>query len=775
MTESVQADSDGGRGDRAHRSLPATGYAVKITLGGRVQGVGYRPFVYRLAKEHSVTGHVRNRLGEVDVVACGRPGVLTQFRKELIERAPPLSRPEVVKLLPVDTEPFEDFRIVASRLDAEARVYVPADYFMCEDCDRELHDRDDRRYRYPFINCTQCGPRYTLIEALPYDRANTTMAGFPLCPACEAEYHDPGDRRFHAEPVSCPECGPTLTLETVDGVRDDVHDHDTDALLADTVRRLRDGRIVAVKGVGGYHLMCDAGRADAVEVLRRRKRRAEKPLAVMIPVEGADGLDRVRSCVDLHGNEAAALKSPQRPIVLATKRPDSEVADNVAPGLDELGVFLPYSPLHQLLLEQFGGPLVATSGNLSGEPVMTDNVETSRRLAGVADAFLHHDRPIVRPADDSVYRRIGPSVRPVRLGRGAAPRELQLPYRQEQPLLAVGGQMKGTVALAWDNRVVVSPHIGEMDTARSLDVFEQVVASLQALYAVRAERVVCDAHPRYATHRWANRQSLPVETVWHHHAHASALAGERALPGYWLTFVWDGVGLGDDGTLWGGEAFHGKPGHWRRVASLKTFRLPGGDRAALEPWRSAAALHWECGRSWSDCPDAGGFARSAWDRDVNCPRTSAAGRLFDAAAALILGRTHTSFDAQGPMYLESLCRTRREPVYTSLHRGPDGLWCSDWTPLLDLMTDAARSARFRAETFHSSMALALLQQARRVRDEYPVEQVGLTGGVFQNRFLTEHVVDLLVRNGFRVCLPRRLPCNDAALSYGQAVDVAARR
>ena len=545
------------------------------------------------------------------------------------------------------------------------------------------------------------------------------------------------------------------------------------AALAAAVDRLRAGHIVAVKGIGGFHLMCDARDVEAVASLRRRKHRPDKPLAVMFPPDGADGLDVMRRYVSLHGNESAALKSPQRPIVLAQKRVGTDLADNIAPGLGELGVFLPYSPLHQLLLEDFAGPLVATSGNISGEPVLTDNREARRRLADVADAFLHHDRPIVRPADDPVYRRIAHGVRPLRIGRGSAPRELELPGWQDTPVLAVGGHMKGTVALSWDNRVVVSPHIGEMDSPRSLAVFEQVAESLQSLYGVRAERIVCDAHPDYTTHRWANRQSLPVETVWHHHAHASAVAGELNLPGSWLVFAWDGVGLGEDGTLWGGEALYGKPGGWRRVGSLKPFRIPGGERAGREPWRSAAALHWECGRTWAECPDEQGLARAAWDRDLNCAKTSAAGRLFDAAAALIARQTRVSFEAQGPMVLESLCRSRQEPVYTSLHRNSDGIWRSDWTPLLDMMTDSSRSAACRAEAFHSSMALVLLQQARRVRDEYEIEQIGLCGGVFQNRVLSELAVDLLDRNGFRVHMPTSLPGNDAALSFGQAVEIAA--
>jgi hydrogenase maturation protein HypF len=752
-----------------HRAFPGAS-TVKLTLCGHVQGVGFRPFVYRLAHEHGLTGYVQNRLGEVVIVATGRPEILKRFRDDLIQAAPPLAQPQIVEVASADSPDLDDFEIITSSATVDARVYVPADSFMCNDCKRDLHDPDDRHFRYPFINCTQCGPRYTLIEALPYDRPNTSMAGFPMCPECEKEYRDPYDRRFHAEPVSCPICGPALSLE----YQGEALQLAPKAVLAKAMELLRIGQIIAVKGIGGYHLICDARNDHSVNLLRKRKARPDKPLAVMFPIDGADGLDRVRRHVILDEDEAALLKCPQRPIVLARKNSGTYLAESIAPGLRELGIILPYSPLHQLLLEDFDGPLVATSGNLSGEPVLTDNTEASQRLTNIADAFVHHNRPIVRPADDSVYRKIANGLRPIRIGRGAAPRELTMPIHQQQPTLAVGGHMKGTVALSWEDRVVVSPHIGEMDSPRSLVVFEEVAVALQSLYGVQAERIVCDAHPGYTTHRWARTQPLPVEAVWHHHAHASAVAGEKPMSGRWLVFTWDGVGFGEDGNLWGGEALLGKPGEWHRVASLKPFQLPGGERAGREPWRSAAALHWECGSEWRNCPDDDGLARAAWEKGLNCPQTTAMGRLFDAAAALITNTNNVSFEAQGPMQLESLCRTRREPVHTSLYRKKKDVWRSDWSPLLPMISDETKDPAYRAEVFHSSIAWLLLQQARTVREQFAVDQVGLSGGVFQNRFLTEFITDLLEHDGFEVILPSVLPCNDAALSFGQAVEVAAR-
>jgi len=754
----------------ATHAVPHQTRAFRFVLSGHVQGVGFRPFVYRLAREHGLTGRVQNKLGEVEVIAAGPVESLRKFEEDLINRAPPLARPSIDEVADVDAVVSNSFEISVSSTQANAHIFVPQDYFMCDDCRRELHDADDRRYRYPFINCTQCGPRYTLIEALPYDRPNTSMASFPLCTECNKEYLDPGDRRFHAEPVACPICGPELSF----------HDNrDTDTVFANAaldaaISTLRWGEIIAVKGIGGYHLMCDARDSTVVDELRLRKHRPEKPLAVMFPLAGEDGLDAVREHVELTADEATLLASPARPIVLATKREGSNLAGNIASGLTEIGAFLPYSPLHQLLLEEFGGPLVATSANISGEPVLTENEQVEKRLANVFDACLHHDRPIVRPADDPVFRSIAGRMRPFRMGRGCAPVELELPWRQQRPVLAVGGHMKGAVALSWDDRVVVSPHIGEMDSPRSLAVFEQVTKDLQELYGVEAEHIVCDAHTGYITHKWARDQGLPVDKIYHHAAHASALAAEHALSGRWLIFTWDGVGLGEDGTLWGGEALLGEPGAWQRVCSLRPFRPPGGERAGREPWRSAAALHWTCGRTWASSPDTEGLAQSAWRNSLNSPETSAAGRVFDAAAALITGKTHVSFEAEGPMLLEALCQAPATPVELPLNKHTDDIWRGDWEPLLDVMADDSRSQALRAEVFHSSMAQLVLRQAQKVRDESKVDQVGLCGGVFQNRVLTEQAVELLQQDGFRVSLATLLPCNDAALGFGQAAEWAAR-
>jgi len=734
-------------------------------IGGRVQGVGFRPFIYRLAREYGLSGWVQNRVGEVEVCTEGPAPAQERFAAALARRAPPLSSPRLLAMESITVSRFTDFTIRASDAAGTARIHVPPDYFTCNDCLAELEDPSDRRYRYPFINCTQCGPRYTLIQALPYDRPNTTMAGFELCVPCRAEYENPADRRFHAEPVACPQCGPQPEF-----VRPGVCRLEHAIALPACVDAFRAGQIIAVKGIGGYHLMCDACNDTAVARLRERKPRPHKPLAVMFPAPVDDPLRVVCAAVRLGDAESALLGSPMRPIVLAAQHPESPLSHLIAPGLCEVGVMLPYSPLHHLLLNAFGGPLVATSANISGEPVLTENAAVEQRLGHVAEAFLQHNRPIERPADDPVYRFIAGKARPLRPGRGGTPLERALPFTLARPVLAVGGHMKNTVALAWEDRIVVSPHIGDMGTPRSLAVFEQTIRDLQSLYRVRAEAVVCDAHPGYVTTHWAERSGLQIHRVFHHHAHAAVACEADPAAGDCLVFTWDGVGYGEDGTLWGGEALLGHPGNWRRVACLRPFHLPGGERAGREPWRSAAALCWETGQDWPQLPPGTAPLQQAWRRRLNAPQTTAAGRLFDAAAALTGLCFQASFEGQGPMELEAVCDTTADPVELPLTRDAAGLWIADWAPLLPRLLDDACPVARRAADFHASLAAMLLQQARRIREEHGIARIGLSGGVFQNRRLTEQAVAWLEQAGFAVMFPKDIPVNDAGLSFGQVIE-----
>jgi hydrogenase maturation protein HypF len=746
--------------------------AQRWLIGGRVQGVGFRPFVYRLAHFYELTGWVRNRGGDVEIHAEGPSERLQLFGEGLFLRAPPAAAARLLEVRAAQSERNDRFQILSSAPSEILHVHVPVDLFTCDECLAELGDATARRYRYPFINCTQCGPRYTLIRAMPYDRPNTTLDQFMLCPACAAEYADPLDRRFHAQPLACAACGPVLYWRESGRI---IRGNAT--ALAAALAALRDGRIVAMRGVGGYHLLCDAANENTVARLRDRKGRPAKPLAVMLPWRGDDGLEYARTLVRLSALQAAALCDSVRPIVLAARNGHGSLAESVAPGLGELGVMLPYSPLHQLLLADFGGAIVATSGNLSGEPVLTEPEAVESRLAQVADGFLHHNRPIARPADDPVVRAIAGVVRPLRLGRGSAPIELNLPVRTSVPILAVGAYMKTTVALAWDERVVVSPHIGELASPRGREVFAQVAHDLQQLYGVRAECIAHDAHPGFPNTRWARDTGLPTHAIWHHCAHASAVAGEYPSDTPLLCFTWDGVGLGPDGTLWGGEALLGRPGAWRRVASWRPFRLPGGESAAREPWRSALGLSWESGLLW---PEGASLSepllRAAWERGLNAPTTTSVGRLFDAAAALVGSCLRASFEGQAPMILEALCNDAvapGAPVALPLDCDSRGIWRSDWAALLPALLDTRANPAARAAMFHASLAHALCRQALAVREQTGVSLVGLCGGVFQNRGLTEQAQALLTAAGFEVLIPERLPVNDAAISFGQVIETVA--
>ena len=860
--------------------------ALHILITGRVQGVGFRPFVSRIANQYKLSGWVLNRSGEVEIRVEGLPQNLEAFQRALVEQAPPLAKPNPPVCTAVPWEGLCGFVIKHSEAGQGGNLHIPPDYFVCDDCLAEMQDPTERRYRYPFINCTQCGPRYTLIDRLPYDRPNTAMGSFQLCPACRAEYENPLDRRYHAQPLACAECGPKLrfrqpcrpeinnTVELsrhtgrdcrypehreVNGdcppwplgsgnpCRNDVQEPVSTALglggisgsliqrqafkiplnppfakgeaakaplnppfakgeavkvplnlpfvkgeavnspallditgnqaaLDACLDALGKGLIVAVKGVGGYHLLCDATDNAAVDRLRCLKHRPDKPLAVLLPRRGTDGLDYVRTVADPETSELELLSSPLRPIVLMRKRRDATpLAEAIAPGLNEVGLMLAYSPLHHLLIDAFDAPLVATSANISGEPVLTDSVEVERRLGQVADAFLHHDRPIRRPADDSVFMRIAGKLRPLRLGRGLAPVEIALPFELQKPLLAVGSDLKNTVALGFGNRIVVSSHIGDLGTVRSGEVFERVIADLQSLYQINPAAIVCDAHPDYRSSRWARSRQIPIIRVFHHHAHASALAGEYGLMAQeMLVFTWDGVGLGEDRTLWGGEALSGCPGSWRRVGSMRPFRLLGGDKASREPWRCGLALCLEMGMAWESWPKNTELLVHAWERQLNCPVSSSVGRLFDAAAALTGLSMDASFEGKAAMRLEALSEPIDGFIELPLQRDGAGLWRGDWGPLLPMLLDNTLSVIERGSLFHASIAGLIVAQAVKIREGQGLNKVGLTGGVFQNRLLTEQAASLLEQQGFEVYLPTEIPANDAGISYGQIIEAAAQ-
>jgi hydrogenase maturation protein HypF len=741
--------------------------ARHIKIAGRVQGVGFRPFVKNLADRLKLSGWVRNTAGEVEIWAQGHIDSLNEFEQQLINKPPPLAIPiqPISKL--VTATSLDTFTILPSISSNINQGHLPPDYFICDDCLAEMRDKNQRRYHYPFINCTQCGPRYTLIKQLPYDRPNTSMATFPLCSACRKDYENPFDRRFHAQPLACPICGPTLLF-----CQPDKKEINNNALaLNAAVKALKAGLVVAVKGIGGYHLLCSATSEATVLELRQRKNRQFKPFAIMLPWSGKDGLDYVRQYTDPSAKETALLINPIRPIVLVQKRLNTDLAESIAPGMSELGILLPYSPLHHLLLDNYSGALIATSANISNEPILTDQEQVESRLVHIADVFLHHNRPILRPADDSIYRVIADLPQPIRISRGIAPLELELPFTLVKPLLAVGGQMKNTIALAWDNRVVISPHIGDLSSPRSQQVFEQTIKDLTFLYGVKLTYCICDAHPNYTASRWAESSGLIVHKVFHHHAHASALVAEHKIDEPLLVFTWDGNGYGEDGTLWGGEGFYGKPGNWQRVSSFRPFRLPGGEKAGREPWRSGLALCWENEEEWHDCPTETSLLKEAWKKQINSPFSSSVGRLFDGAAALIGILNYSDFEGHAPMCLETVgSKLTNRGIKLPLYFDSNDLWLSDWAPLLTPLQNKSLSMEERSNLFHASMALTLVQQAKKIRAEKYINVVGLSGGVFQNKRLTEYVNTLLQAEGFKVLMSKYIPSNDAGISFGQIIE-----
>ncbi len=752
---------------------PAAALDLLFRVRGTVQGVGFRPFVHRLARRHELRGWVRNDGEGVLVRAAGEASAVEAFAAALAADAPPAARVEAVERSRPDASTPSlggSFVVDASTgTEGPAATAVPADLGLCADCRRELLDPADRRHRYPFINCTQCGPRYSLIERLPYDRERTTMRAFRLCPDCRREYDDPADRRFHAEPNACPTCGPRLALTDPSGARLAADD---DALRA-TADALRAGRIVAVKGLGGYHLMADAGAGPVVAELRRRKHREEKPLAVMFP-----DLAAARAAVELSAAAERLLTSPAAPIVLAPRRAEAPLAPAIAPGNPWVGVLLPSTPLHVLLLAAFGGPLVATSANLSEEPLCTDNAEARVRLAGIADLFLEHDRPIARPVDDSVVR-LTRHGRPLllRRARGHAPAPLALPGRLDGVALCVGAHLKSTVALAAGDRAVVSPHLGDLGNAATQALFERTAAMLSALHGLRPTRVVHDKHPDYASTLHARRTGLPALAVQHHLAHVLAcLLDNRAAPDDVLGVAWDGTGAGEDGTVWGGEFLLLRDGRATRFARLRPFRLPGGEAAVRDIRRIVLGLGHETGcfapaaARLGVPPTETAVLGRMLAQGLNAPVCTSAGRLFDAAGALLGVCAANRFEGQAPLQLEAAAG--REPLAGEALPFPvrpcaDGsaVLEVDWEPAFLRLLEAPGPAAATAAAFHRGLAAAIADVARAAG----AGRVALTGGCFQNALLHDLADAALASAGFTVLAHRELSPNDNSISAGQAL------
>lgn len=741
---------------------------------GAVQGVGFRPFVARAARSVGVRGWVRNRRGGVEVVAAGSRAQLEQLEAILMDFDCDL---EIIAIQIQGHTPSitqSDFSILPSADDYEVVDHVPLDQGLCDACEHEMLCVENRRYGYELIGCAKCGPRYAGLVDAPFDRERTVFASFVACSLCLAEYSDPVNRRFHAQTIACSQCGPNVFCRLGDQTL--LH---ANAALDATAKLLRNGAIVAVKGVGGYHLLCDAGDEDAIERLRRRKHRLAQPFAVMYTLEQ---LEHAGDAFIISKQEWRALRGGARPVVLLKRREvggGGTIALNVAPRLSRLGVVLPYTGVHLALLRKVGAPLVATSANLSGQPMPISERAAEHGLSGVADAFLHHDREIVRRVDDSVVYFLGDTRRVLRLGRGESPLELMLPACVHKPLLAVGGHQRSSVALAWDNRVVVSPHVGDLNSVAGVDAFTEMIMQLQSLYRVAAETVVCDAHPGYASTLWAKRQSIPVVQVFHHVAHAETVCYGCAEIENTLVFAWDGMGLGQDGTLWGGEALITQNGQWKRFGSIRPFRLLGAEMTARQPWRIAAALLWsehkDLPSDWLEDSRMSRMLHQAWSAGFNAPWCSSVGRLFDAASVMLGLVRETSYDGEAAMRLE--CAAGEVDLDASewpLTCDGHGVWRSDWQGLLPMLCESTLTISQRAQRFHGALVNVIKSQANLARRLLGVRRVGLAGGVFQNALLIHAAEEQLRRNGFEVLNSPPVPINDGGLALGQILHVSRR-
>ncbi len=762
----------------ASSALAQTVARRAVRIRGAVQGVGFRPFVWRLAHELELAGWVRNDPSGVAIEVQGQTDKLEGFVARLAREAPPLARIDAIETRALRADAGQDFRIVASGA-GRTNTGFAADTAICADCLAELLDPQDRRYRHAFINCTNCGPRYTISRALPYDRANTSMAAFALCPACGKEYVEPGSRRFHAQPNACPDCGAALAL--ADHAGTPLYEGD---VVAAALARLRRGEIVAVKGLGGFHLACDARNAAALARLRARKSREEKPFAVMVAATAS-----LANLAEVGPAQAALLEARERPIVLLQKKAacDAQLA-GIAPGVAWLGAMLPCTPLQYLLFHEAAGRpdgcgwlaeaqplvLVMTSANRGGEPLAASNAEALQRLGAVADAFVLHDRDIVARCDDSVLRADAHGTAFIRRARGYTPAPIRL-ARRGPPVLALGGHLKNTVCVTRGDEAFLSPHVGDLDSAASRRALEETVEHLLRTLEVEPALVAHDLHPDYYSSRYAasfaGRHGLPLVVVQHHHAHIAAVAAEHRLRAPLLGLALDGAGLGDDGGIWGGELLRVQAGMAQRIAHVRALRLPGGDRAAREPWRMAASALYELGRASEIEPRyaaRGGAALAQMlARGLNSPPTSSAGRWFDAAAGLLGVRDTCSYEGQAAMLLEGLAEAHGPvaPLADAYRIDADGS-----LDLLPLLAHLARpqDSGYGAALFHSTLAVALAHWVRAASARTGIHNIVFGGGCFMNRVLAANLREALQGAGLNVFEARQAPPNDGGLALGQA-------
>jgi hydrogenase maturation protein HypF len=760
---------------------------VRAHVAGTVQGVGFRPFVYRLAADLGLGGWVLNDGRGVVIEVEGSPEAVDELLVRLREQAPPLAAIEAVRVESAAPTGERGFRILESERGGPPEALVSPDFATCAECLAEVFDPADRRHRYPFTNCTNCGPRFSIVRGVPYDRPLTTMAGFEMCERCRAEYEDPLDRRFHAQPNACPDCGPRARLVGADGA--ELGGTPGGDAVEAAAALLRSGSVLAVKGIGGYHLACLAVDERAVATLRARKRREARPLALM-----AADLEAARPLVELTATEEELLADRARPIVVARRRAGAEIAPSVAPGCPDLGLMLAYSPLHHLLLADVGAPLVMTSGNVSDEPMAYVDDDARERLGRIADAFLVHDRPICVRTDDSVLRAVGPDLRPaplmLRRSRGHVPASISLPLVARRPMLGCGAELKSTFCLARGDRAWVGHHIGDLRNWDTLSSFRDGVAHFERLFGVEPQVVAHDLHPDYLSTGYAlEREGVQLVAVQHHHAHLAACLAEHGEPGPAVGAIFDGSGYGPDGTVWGGELLVGDLRGYERAGFLFPVRLPGGDAAAQEPWRMACA--WLAAAFDTQRPPpparlALRIERRSWDgvcelvnTGLRSPLTTSAGRLFDAVAALCGLNARVTYEGQAATELESAASVGAGEDYEMdvIDAGGEGPVIVDPRATVraisaDLDTGAEPAAI--GARFHAALAAATAEACALVARRRGIDLAVLSGGVFQNRLLVERTAELLTSAGLRVLVPQLLPPNDGGISYGQVAVACAQ-
>ncbi len=743
----------------------------RIHISGIVQGVGFRPFVYRLAQQCGLAGFVRNNTEGVLIEVEGAAAMLQAFRHRLATETPP--RAHMLQLAVEEMPPAGDseFIIVASERDRPAQAFISPDLCLCADCRAELFDPGNRRFHYPFINCTNCGPRYTIVHRIPYDRPNTSMSVFPMCAACAAEYHDPADRRFHAQPNACPECGPRLWLCDRNGTRL----AEAEA-LEQAIAQLLQGAIVAVRGLGGFHLAVDARNQAAVQTLRQRKGRADKPFAMMAP-----HLAAIEKFCFVSPAERALLQQPTRPIVLLRRREAPQLAPAVAPRQRYYGFMLPYTPLHELLLHEHFEALVMTSGNFSEEPIAISNDEALERLAALADYFLLHDRDILQRCDDSIARVAAGAPRLIRRARGYVPKPVFLPRPTPRCILACGGELKNTIALSRGNAVFLSQHIGDLDNPAAFSFFEHSIAHLQRILEIVPELIAYDLHPEYLSTKWALQQGLPRVGVQHHHAHLVAVMADNGVTEQTIGLILDGTGYGSDGTIWGGEVLIGDATSFERFAYLQPVPMPGGTAAIQQPWRMALSyLYTSIGDQFlsQDLPFLKRLRQQVVtvivqmiEKQINAPLTSSCGRLFDGVAALLQVRQEVSYEAQAAIELEMLAAEEEQGFYSEA-LPPAGAGAMPIAALINAVVEDLQHGVARekiAARFHQTVIEMFVRAAGMARAATGINRVGLSGGVYQNAVFFQRILARLQTQGFEVLTHQQVPTNDGGLAFGQIV------